>query len=193
MTPPNASAPPPSTAPSPSSSSFSAFPFAVRLFVSIAVSWPWILVQTLLFLSSVIPFCRVTPIRHPLFASSTTFGPLLSFSSPPTQQISAPTDTASPWTSRLSSSSLSRTRSPARKFYYPAMLLQVNSRLITPSPRSGLRKKVTVFQQDHYSESFITSIFLSIPEGVEGKEPLGSVSNGLLLISLLRLDPRHRW
>ena len=73
------------------------------------------------------------------------------------------------------------------------MLLQVNSRLITPSPRSGLRKKVTVFQQDHYSESFITSIFLSIPEGVEGKEPLGSVSNGLLLISLLRLDPRHRW
>ena len=33
---------------------------------------------------------------------------------------------------------------------------------------SGLRKKVTVFQQPHYSESFITSIFLSIPEGVEG-------------------------
>ncbi|KIW53437.1 phosphoglucomutase [Exophiala xenobiotica] len=33
---------------------------------------------------------------------------------------------------------------------------------------SGLRKKVTVFQQPHYSESFITSILLSIPEGVEG-------------------------
>ncbi|MCJ1417302.1 Phosphoglucomutase-2 [Xylographa parallela] len=33
---------------------------------------------------------------------------------------------------------------------------------------SGLRKKVTVFQQAHYSESFITSILLSIPEGVEG-------------------------
>lgn len=27
---------------------------------------------------------------------------------------------------------------------------------------------MTVFQQDHYSESFITSILLSIPEGVEG-------------------------
>ncbi|KAG8525949.1 uncharacterized protein KY384_000711 [Bacidia gigantensis] len=33
---------------------------------------------------------------------------------------------------------------------------------------SGLRKKTTVFQQPHYSESFITSILLSIPEGVEG-------------------------
>ncbi|MCJ1403103.1 Phosphoglucomutase-2 [Xylographa trunciseda] len=33
---------------------------------------------------------------------------------------------------------------------------------------SGLRKRVTVFQQPHYSESFITSILLSIPEGVEG-------------------------
>jgi phosphoglucomutase len=33
---------------------------------------------------------------------------------------------------------------------------------------SGLRKKVKVFQQDHYSEAFVTSILLSIPEGVEG-------------------------
>lgn len=33
---------------------------------------------------------------------------------------------------------------------------------------SGLRKKVTVFQQPHYSESFIASILLSIPEGTEG-------------------------
>ncbi|KAL2008007.1 hypothetical protein VTN00DRAFT_7989 [Thermoascus crustaceus] len=33
---------------------------------------------------------------------------------------------------------------------------------------SGLRKKVTVFQQPHYSESFIASILLSIPEGAEG-------------------------
>ncbi|MCJ1291448.1 Phosphoglucomutase-2 [Xylographa carneopallida] len=33
---------------------------------------------------------------------------------------------------------------------------------------SGLRKRVPVFQQPHYSESFITSILLSIPEGVEG-------------------------
>ncbi|RKU41672.1 Phosphoglucomutase-2 [Coniochaeta pulveracea] len=33
---------------------------------------------------------------------------------------------------------------------------------------SGLRKKVTVFQQPHYSEAFVTSILLSIPEGAEG-------------------------
>jgi len=33
---------------------------------------------------------------------------------------------------------------------------------------SGLRKKVVVFQQPHYSEAFVTSILLSIPEGVEG-------------------------
>jgi phosphoglucomutase len=33
---------------------------------------------------------------------------------------------------------------------------------------SGLRKKVTVFQKAHYSESFVTSILLSIPEGAEG-------------------------
>ncbi|KAI1002719.1 Phosphoglucomutase [Podosphaera aphanis] len=33
---------------------------------------------------------------------------------------------------------------------------------------SGLRKKVVVFQKPHYTESFITSILLSIPEGSEG-------------------------
>ncbi|ROW11243.1 hypothetical protein VMCG_01518 [Cytospora schulzeri] len=33
---------------------------------------------------------------------------------------------------------------------------------------SGLRKRTTVFQGAHYSESFVTSILLSIPEGVEG-------------------------
>ncbi|MCJ1242146.1 Phosphoglucomutase-2 [Varicellaria rhodocarpa] len=32
---------------------------------------------------------------------------------------------------------------------------------------SGLRKKVTVFQKPHYSESFVASILLSIPEGAE--------------------------
>lgn len=31
-----------------------------------------------------------------------------------------------------------------------------------------MRKKVKVFQQQHYSEAFITSILLSIPEGVDG-------------------------
>lgn len=32
---------------------------------------------------------------------------------------------------------------------------------------SGLRKKVKVFQQKHYSEAFVTSIILSIPEGAK--------------------------
>lgn len=33
---------------------------------------------------------------------------------------------------------------------------------------SGLRKKVKVFQQEHYSESFVASILQSIPEGADG-------------------------
>lgn len=33
---------------------------------------------------------------------------------------------------------------------------------------SGLRKKVKVFQQEHYSESFVASCLLSIPEGADG-------------------------
>ncbi|KKY17246.1 putative phosphoglucomutase [Diplodia seriata] len=33
---------------------------------------------------------------------------------------------------------------------------------------SGLRKKVKVFQQAHYSEAFVASTLLSIPEGAEG-------------------------
>ncbi|KAK4449371.1 phosphoglucomutase [Podospora aff. communis PSN243] len=33
---------------------------------------------------------------------------------------------------------------------------------------SGLRKKVTVFQQPHYSEAFVASILVSIPEGADG-------------------------
>jgi phosphoglucomutase len=32
---------------------------------------------------------------------------------------------------------------------------------------SGLRKKVVIFQKPHYSESFVTSILLSIPEGAK--------------------------
>lgn len=41
--------------------------------------------------------------------------------------------------------------------------------VLTSFSSSGLRKKVTVFQKEHYSESFIASIILSIPEGAEGQ------------------------
>ena len=47
-------------------------------------------------------------------------------------------------------------------------MLRTDWKVLLISHRSGLRKRVTVFQQAHYSESFITSILLSIPEGVEG-------------------------
>jgi phosphoglucomutase len=43
-----------------------------------------------------------------------------------------------------------------------------STRIIANNCRSGLRKKVVVFQKPHYSESFVTSILLAIPEGVEG-------------------------
>lgn len=58
---------------------------------------------------------------------------------------------------------------------------------------SGLRKKVTVFQQPHYSEAFVTSILLSIPEGVEGEERRRTTAPALALTQACRLLPRYRW
>jgi phosphoglucomutase len=67
--------------------------------------------------------------------------------------------------------------------YYPAITIVIASSQERPhchpsflqprtdpfaNHRSGLRKKVTVFQQPHYSEAFVTAILLSIPEGAEG-------------------------
>lgn len=55
---------------------------------------------------------------------------------------------------------------PGASIYYNKF--ETRTKLIPWSFSSGLRKKVKVFQQDHYSEAFVTSILLSIPEGVSG-------------------------
>ena len=34
---------------------------------------------------------------------------------------------------------------------------------------SGLRKKVKIFQQEHYTENFVQAIFTAMPGGSEGK------------------------
>ncbi len=34
---------------------------------------------------------------------------------------------------------------------------------------SGLRKKVKIFQQEHYTENFVQAIFSAMPGGSEGK------------------------
>jgi phosphoglucomutase len=52
--------------------------------------------------------------------------------------------------------------------YVFTQLSSLPTQQLTAAHRSGLRKKVTVFQQPHYSESFVASILLSIPEGAEG-------------------------
>src|SRR6266536_2205186 len=52
--------------------------------------------------------------------------------------------------------------------YVCTPLSSLPTQQLTAAPRSGLRKKVAVFQQPHYSESFVASILLSIPEGAEG-------------------------
>ena len=52
--------------------------------------------------------------------------------------------------------------------YVCTQLSSLPTQQLTAVHRSGLRKKVTVFQQPHYSESFVASILLSIPEGAEG-------------------------
>lgn len=46
--------------------------------------------------------------------------------------------------------------------------LHSHATMIADGHSSGLRKKVKVFQQENYSESFVASIIQSIPEGAEG-------------------------
>ena len=71
------------------------------------------------------------------------------------------------WPSKTSHSRRSRTRNRERKLRTEQPIRRRSSKTDAVT-RSGLRKKVRIFQQPHYAESFVASIFLSIPEGVEG-------------------------
>jgi phosphoglucomutase len=56
---------------------------------------------------------------------------------------------------------------------------------------SGLRKKVKVFQQEHYTENFVQAIFTAMPGGSQGKTIVVGGDGRFFVSALPQKGPFH--